>query len=154
VGVSSGSDALLMALMDRGVGPGDEVVTTPFSFFATVGAIVRLGARPVFVDIDPDSFNLNENGALAALTERTKAVIVVHLFGRWSPSDRLLAQCETRRRPSAAKIRAAGARGASVITARSAFSRARTSARSATAACSRCATRLRLSACASCATTV
>ena len=96
VGVSSGSDALLLALMDRGVGPGDEVVTTPFSFFATAGAIVRLGAKPVFADIDPDSFNINENAALSVMTERTKAVIIVHLFGRWSSSDRLIAQCEKR----------------------------------------------------------
>ena len=96
VGVTSGSDALLVALMDRGVGPGDEVITTPFSFFATVGAIVRLGAKPVFVDIDPESYNLDEDAALAALNERTKAVIIVHLFGRWSTCDRLLAACEKR----------------------------------------------------------
>ena len=94
LGVSSGSDALLMALMDAGVGPGDEVVTTPFTFFATAGAIVRLGARPVFADIDPETFNLDEDAALAAFTERTKAVIVVHLFGRWCPCDRLLVKCE------------------------------------------------------------
>jgi dTDP-4-amino-4,6-dideoxygalactose transaminase len=96
LGVSSGSDALIMALMDAGVGPGDEVVTTPFTFFATVGAIVRLGARPVFADIDPATFNMDEDAALAALTDKTKAVIAVHLFGRWCDCDRLLETCERR----------------------------------------------------------
>lgn len=96
LGVSSGSDALLMALMDAGVGPGDEVITTPFTFFATVGAIVRLGATPVFADIEPESFNLDENAALAAFTDRTKAVIPVHLYGRWCECDRLVAECDKR----------------------------------------------------------
>jgi len=96
VGVTSGSDALLMALMDAGVGPGDEVITTPFTFFATVGAITRLGAKPRFVDIDPATFNLDESAALAAFNECTKAVVVVHLFGRWSPCDRLLHACDER----------------------------------------------------------
>jgi dTDP-4-amino-4,6-dideoxygalactose transaminase len=96
LGVSSGSDALLMALTDAGVGPGDEVVTTPFTFFATVGAIARLGAKPVFVDIEPEGFNLDQDQALTALTPRTKAVILVHLFGRWCQFDRLLTACEAR----------------------------------------------------------
>ena len=82
IGMSSGTDALVAALMALNIGPGDEVITPTYSFFATAGSVVRLGARPVLVDVDADTFNMNPAATIAAITAKTKAIIPVHLFGQ------------------------------------------------------------------------
>jgi dTDP-4-amino-4,6-dideoxygalactose transaminase len=91
IACASGSDALLLALMSLEIGPGDEVIVPSFTFFATASAVTRLSARPVFVDIEPDSFNLNVDAVEAAITSSTRAIIPVHLFGQCAQMDRLLA---------------------------------------------------------------
>ena len=89
VGCASGSDALLLALMALNIGPGDEVIVPSFTFFASVSCIVRMGATPVFVDICPDTFNINPDLVAEAITEKTKAIIPVHLFGQCAQIDRI-----------------------------------------------------------------
>jgi dTDP-4-amino-4,6-dideoxygalactose transaminase len=94
VGCASGTDALLLALRALGVGPGDEVVTSAYSFFASAGVVVNAGATPVFVDIDPSTYNLDPHRLEAAITPRTKAVIAVHLYGQCCDLTAVSAVCE------------------------------------------------------------
>lgn len=94
IGVASGTDALLLSLMAIGVRPGDEVITSTFTFFATAGVISRLGAKPVFVDIDADTFNINTDLIEKAISPKTKAIIPVHLYGQIAEMDVIMSIAE------------------------------------------------------------
>ncbi len=94
IGCASGTDALVLALIALELGEEDEVITTPFTFFATAGTIYRVGAKPVFVDVKPDTFNIDPDKIEAAITPKTKAIVVVHLFGQPAEMDKIMAIAE------------------------------------------------------------
>ena len=96
VGCASGTDALLLALMSCDIKPGDEVITTPFTFFATSGTVARLGAVPVFADVDPQTYNINIDQAMTKITERTKIFLPVHLFGQMAPIEGVISELHER----------------------------------------------------------
>ncbi|MEX2673157.1 MAG: DegT/DnrJ/EryC1/StrS family aminotransferase [Phycisphaeraceae bacterium] len=94
IGMSSGTDALLAALMAAEIGPGDEVIVPAFTFFASAGSVARAGAKPVFVDIDPATFNIDPAAAAEAVTRRTRAIMPVHLYGQSADMDAVMALAE------------------------------------------------------------
>src|SRR5947208_4095923 len=99
IGCASGTDALLLPLKALNLKPGDEIITTPFTFFATAGTIHNAGGTPVFVDIEPDTFNIDPDAVQRAITPRTRAIIPVHLYGQLAAMERLLAIAAPRRLP-------------------------------------------------------
>ena len=96
VGCASGTDALLLALMACDIHEGDEVITTPFTFFATSGTIARLGAKPVFADVDPSTYNIDIEQAMSKITPKTKAFLPVHLFGQMCPIEKVIPELNER----------------------------------------------------------
>jgi dTDP-4-amino-4,6-dideoxygalactose transaminase len=99
IACASGSDALILALLALEIGPGDEVITTPFTFFASAGSIARVGAKPVFVDIDPQTFNISPQATQHAITPKTKAIMPVHLFGLSADMNPILELASVKRIP-------------------------------------------------------
>lgn len=94
IGVANGTDALLLTLDALGIGPGDEVITSPFTFFASAEVISQVGATPVFVDIEPDTYNINVKSIETAITKKTKAIIPVHIFGQPADMDEIMKLAE------------------------------------------------------------